>query len=590
MSPVGNGSPTLRPRRIGLRRQMLLMLPVATLALVAVSAISFLSFRGALAGMLEERRGEAARMARDLAIDLAQRGDAGLDAAHVPAQARGVALLDAAGHPLARFGEMPPENLLAPLAGSAVAAAVGVGPGEDGEVVSGFAAYGAGAARRVVRVDLAVPILVAQQRAATFLGWILLGLNVGLALVVILFLRTALEPYETMLERARAAGAGVEGEDEVAFLVGTFERALAALARPPERSAGESAASVESDEMAALERALGPNLESGLLLLDRTGALLAVNSVGAELLGVAGAAPGAPLAALLAGQPALAALLADAIAAGRGERRRECAIAAPGGERVVGLTLHPLRRDDGGVRGFLVLFADLTEVRRHEDEHRLTQSLERLGELAAGVAHELRNSLATLKGYLTLIERRPDEETIADYLGEIRRETDHLQRVLEDFLAFARPGSARLEDLDLASVVRRAAADPALAGAAIAVAAPVGEAARIRGDAQLLERALRNLLHNAVQAQRSAGALGPVEVRLVREGDGVEVVIEDRGAGVPAELRDRLFHPFASGRADGVGLGLALTHRIVDLHGGRVALEDRPGGGTRARVALPVAT
>ncbi|MGE5234704.1 MAG: sensor histidine kinase [Acidobacteriota bacterium] len=586
MSPVDNGPPTLRPRRFGLRRQMLLMLPVATLALVAVSAISFLSFRGALAGVLEERRGEAARLARDLAVDLAPRGDAGLDATHVPAQARGVALLDAAGHPLARFGEMPPENLLAPLAGGAVGAAVGVGPGAEGEVVSGFAAYGAGAARRVVRVDLAVPILIAQRRAATFLGWILLGLNVGLALVVILFLRTALEPYETMLERARAAGAGVEGEDEAAFLVGTFERALAALARPPERPAGESA---ESDELAALERALGPNLESGLLLLDRAGALLAVNSVGAELLGVGGAAPGTPLAALLAGQPALAALLADAIAAGRGERRRECAIAAPGGERVVGLTLHPLRRDDGGVRGFLVLFADLTEVRRHEDESRLSQSLERLGELAAGVAHELRNSLATLKGYLTLIERRPDEETIADYLGEIRRETDHLQRVLEDFLAFARPGSARLEDLDLLAVVRRAAADPALAGAAIAVAAQPGEAARIRGDAQLLERALRNLLHNAVQAQRSAGAAGPVEVRLVREGDGVEVVIEDRGAGVPAELRDRLFHPFASGRADGVGLGLALTHRIVDLHGGRVTLEDRPGGGTRARVALPAA-
>jgi signal transduction histidine kinase len=240
------------------------------------------------------------------------------------------------------------------------------------------------------------------------------------------------------------------------------------------------------------------------------------------------------------------------------------------------------------VRGWLVLFADLTEVQRRAGESRLAESLASLGEMAGGVAHELRNSLATLRGYLTLIERRPDEESIADYLAEIRREADHLERVLQDFLAFARPGTARLEEVDLADLARRAAADPSLAGVEVRVRPAVE--ARLRGDAQLLERALRNLVHNAAQAQAEAGAEGPVEIGIDRLDDGVELAVEDRGPGVSEEVRERLFHPFATGRRGGVGLGLALAHRIVTLHGGRIRLEDRPGGGTRALLFFPADT
>jgi signal transduction histidine kinase len=250
----------------------------------------------------------------------------------------------------------------------------------------------------------------------------------------------------------------------------------------------------------------------------------------------------------------------------------------------VGLTVHPLRRDDGEVRGLLVLFADLTEARRRAEEGRLAESLAQLGEMAGGVAHELRNGLATLRGYLTLIERRPDEDSIADFLSEIRGEADHLERVLQDFLSFARPGTARVQELSLVRLLQRAAADPALDGVAVRVA---GEDVVLRGDPQLLERAVRNLLHNAAQAEREAGRRGPVEVAVALEPEGVEIAIEDRGPGLPEEIRARLFHPFATGRRGGVGLGLALAHRIVVLHGGRIRLDDRPGGGTRALLSFP---
>jgi signal transduction histidine kinase len=266
-------------------------------------------------------------------------------------------------------------------------------------------------------------------------------------------------------------------------------------------------------------------------------------------------------------------------------------------------------------RGYLVLFVDLTEARRRSEQAHLAESLRQIGELAAGVAHELRNSLATLKGYLTLVERAGHGGgAVAEYVAEIRREADHLQRVLEDFLSFARPGTARLEEVDLYQVLARAAADPVLAGVPVRLAPRPPGALRLSGDPQLLERAFRNLLHNAAEATRAAAPGGvlaepdrspepgsvpgsrppagashepAVEVAAAAGPEGLEVTVADRGAGVPEALRERLFQPFASGRPGGAGLGLALARRILVLHGGGLALEDRPGGGTVARVTLP---
>lgn len=222
-------------------------------------------------------------------------------------------------------------------------------------------------------------------------------------------------------------------------------------------------------------------------------------------------------------------------------------------------------------------------------EKSLARTLTQLGELAAGVAHELRNSLATLRGYLTLIERDPQGGSLEESLGEIRRESDHLQRVLEDFLAFARPGSARLDDVDLLRLLHRAAADPAIVGVRFRIDAEPALAteAIVHGDAQLLERALRNLLHNAARAHSSESRVEPIDVELISRPQEIEVTISDRGPGLPAQSRERLFDPFVTEHPGGVGLGLSVARRIVVLHGGRVTLEDRPGGGARAVVALP---
>lgn len=568
--------------RLGLRRELLILLPVAALLLVFLSSFVVLGYRNAIDLLVEERREEATRLARHLA-DQVREAPSPPDAAELrrlAPQARAVTLVDAAGATLSHAGEPPTAGTLAPLGDEPPAAPVGVGPGAPHlhDAVAGFAPARRGERALLVRVDLPAGRLAAERRTLRVLTVLVLGVNGSLGLLLLVFVRAYLRPYETLLERVRGAGGDPPAgdSDEVEHLVETFNRALEGLHRAE-----------EGDDIAALQRTLAPSLESGFLLLDRAGVVLTLNEVGARLLGLGAPVQGRPFEAALAEHSELVAVLERTVRSGRGSQRLECTIRRDGNEVAIGLAVHPLRRDEGEIRAYFVLFTDLTEIQRRAREERLEENLAQLGELAAGVAHELRNSLATLRGYLTLIERRPQEETIDDYLGEMRRESEHLERVLEDFLAFARPGSARLERVDLAALTRRAAADPALDGLPVTIELEGEAPPPVRADPQLLERALRNLLHNAAAAEREARDDPRLVVRLAARGDEVELAVEDRGRGLPEAVRERLFQPFAAGRAGGVGLGLSLARRIVALHGGGLRLEPRPEGGTRAVIRLP---
>ncbi len=552
-----------RGKGIAPRREMLILLPAALLLLALLSTYALLSYRSAVVLLIEERQAEATRLARQLSGELASMRSLPTGEAlrrRLP-QANSVSILENAGAGTAATARSP-------------AAA---------DVIAGTARFRREEKVLAVQVELPGALLRSRQRGLKILTPLLLTVNGAVTLLVLLFLRRFLAPFDQLVEKARHAGQEIpESQDEVVFLVETFEKALAALARPADSS--------EIDELKALESTLARSLESGVLLLDARGVVLALNEIGASLLQVDAARTGDPVSAHLGRHPTLVALLERAVRRGEPVQREECAIESGAGERILGVTAHPLRRGDAALRGFLVIFADLTEVQKEIQERQLVDSLAQLGELTAGVAHELRNSLATLRGYLTLVERGRGTDSIDDYLGEIRRESDHLQRVLEDFLMFARPGSARPEEADLVGLVHRAAADPALGQTAVTVEAGDGDGApdlRVWGDSQLLERAVRNVLSNAVEAQRDAGRRRPVRARLEVRGAGVEIEIADRGGGLSPEARERLFDPFFSQRPGGVGMGLALTRRIVLLHAGRIAVEDRKGGGTRATLWIP---
>lgn len=560
---------------IGQRQEILILLPLALLLLAVVSTFALFAYRSTMTLLLESREAEARRMGRQLAAEL---GSGPLPDGDTLRQelptASAVTVLDAEGRVVVSTGA----RTVRTIAFSGLKTWIfGVdGTGEDR--VMATVPFRRRGESLVLQVDLPAPILRSRERGLRVLTPVVLVINGAITLWVLFYLRRFLAPIDRLVERARNAGQIPESQDEVVFLVETFERALEALARK------------DADELKALEGTLGQSFESGVLLCDPEGHVLALNDIGAALLGIGSVAVGAPLGEVLTGQSGLAGLLESAVRGGKTVQREECTVSTPDGDRTVGVTAHLLRRDDQSIRGFLVLFADLTRAKAELQEKNLVESLAQIGELSAGVAHELRNSLATQRGYLSLIEKNPRGSNVGEYLAEIRHESDHLQRVLEDFLSFARPGSVRAQEVDMAALVHRAAGDPSLGEAAVKVELEGGPGASelmVLGDPQLLERALRNLLGNAVEAQEEAGRVGAVLVRVRSEEGDVVLTVEDRGPGIAEEVREKLFDPFFSRRVGGVGMGLALTRRIVLLHSGRIELTNRESGGARATVWIP---
>jgi signal transduction histidine kinase len=233
------------------------------------------------------------------------------------------------------------------------------------------------------------------------------------------------------------------------------------------------------------------------------------------------------------------------------------------------------------------------QARVRELERQLFHSerLASVGRLAAGLAHEINNPLEGMTNYLSMLREDLEAGRAEDARELVPPLSEGLGRVagiLRQVLAFADPGRTPKSRLDLARVVGRTAefvrANPAYRGVRIGVALPA-EPLPVVGNEVTLGQLVLNLLVNACQAQPDHGE---VEVTARRAGDRAEVTVADRGRGLPPEVRERLFEPFVSTRGS-TGLGLAVCHGIAEDHRGRLAAEDRPGGGTVFRFELPLA-
>jgi signal transduction histidine kinase len=576
-------APTLG-RGPGLRREGPLVLAVALAIFVLLSSFTLLAFRQAAARASAERRAEAVSLLERLARDATTAGSRVDALSRVAPPGTALALFDRDGRLLDAWGHtetpsLPPGLELADLRGAVSLDGEGAElPRED--TVAAIAPVPVPGERRYLRVDLPAPALAAARRSLAWLTPAVIALSFAAAAVVLLYVRALARPYETLLARAREAGAELDERDELPALVETFDRALEALA----------ARGATAPALGDLQQALGAEHGGGFLLLDREGALLAATPAAAELLGVPPPATGVPVAVAFDRRPELVRLLESTVASGRALPRGSIRVEREAGATTLGVTAEPLRGEGNRPRGWLVVVADLTELERRAVQERLADGLAQLGELSAGVAHELRNSLASLSGWLTLARKEALPVPALECLEEATRETAALERVVGDFLAFARPGTRRAERVDLVALASRAAHDPALGEIDVALRLPAR--AEIEGDPGLLDRALRNLVANAARAEREAGRRGPVGLELsAAESSGLgpvwELAVEDRGPGLPPSVRERLFEPFVAGPRGGAGLGLALARRIAVLHGGEVELRDREGGGVRAVLRLP---
>ncbi len=234
-------------------------------------------------------------------------------------------------------------------------------------------------------------------------------------------------------------------------------------------------------------------------------------------------------------------------------------------------------------------------LREAEAQVRRSERLAALGQLTAGLAHELRNPLGTMKSSAELLGRQVarENEIAREMAGYIATEVDRTNSLITRFLDFARPQHLRLEKGDLAALLDRVIArfEREKSGAAASVSIYKNyspDIPEVAFDGELLERALLNLVTNAAQAS-APGSVVTVKTKMVETsaGAGVEIAVIDRGSGIDPKHLESIFNPFFTTKSEGVGLGLAIVSKIIDEHGGQIAVESTPGEGSVFRVYLP---
>ncbi|HVL70098.1 MAG TPA: ATP-binding protein [Vicinamibacterales bacterium] len=413
-------------------------------------------------------------------------------------------------------------------------------------------------------------------------GYLFLGLNaIVAALVGVLAFAVA-----KFLAAARSVGTERGVGAETAFMAAAMEQAVQRL-RSQERAMKQRAEASER-----LSQEIIASITSGLMVVGEDRAVRTLNPAGARMLGLAESPAEGEFRDLLRTVPPLAAVVDECLASGRPILRRTVQLSQPGGSVVhLGVTASPMRDADGQAHGVICLFTDLSAVVELEEQLRLKDSLARLGELTAGIAHEFRNGLATIHGYSRLLDLERLPADFRPYVEGIRDETEALRQVVTNFLIFAKPADLVLGPVALDAIAERAAdeirAEARARGGDVAVR---GEFGTVQGDEVLLRQAFSNLCRNALEASVEGG--GPPRIVIEGSVDAAQrlqqMTVTDSGPGVDANVTARMFRPFFTTKKTGTGLGLALVQKIIVTHNGRVAAANAPGGGARITVTLPL--
>jgi two-component system sensor histidine kinase PilS (NtrC family) len=373
----------------------------------------------------------------------------------------------------------------------------------------------------------------------------------------------------------------------VAFLSGS----LAERARRGEAQLEQ--ATEEIADLQAFNQFVFDNLVSGLACADAENLLLTFNRSAMLITGRDGALPiGEPAADALQLPPAFAASLSQDLARVRSKRTDYMFSQQDGGTIELGLSVAALPLPDGS-RGYLYTFQDVTDVKRFEQSARLQQRLAAVGEMAAGIAHEIRNPLASMSGSMQMLKQElpltPDQAQLMDI---VLKESERLNQTIKSFLAYARPQRFSLQQLDLRPIVQETAMllrnSTEVEDRHDIEVKQSDDAVTVQADEGQIRQIIWNLATNGLRAMPNGGTLCLSAVHEDTAAGRVAVLlVEDEGVGIAPEDVDSIFQPFRGSFGKGSGLGLAIVHRIVTDYGGSIDVRPRDTGGTMFRVGFP---
>ena len=412
-------------------------------------------------------------------------------------------------------------------------------------------------------------------------GYALLGLTAAVAVLVAVLTFAVLKFTAGARDARRRLREG--GAAEAALLSTAMQEAVARLQSQEQAVRARAAASER------LSTRIVESLSAGLLVVEESGRIEIFNRAARRMLEIDGDAAGGDYRDVLKDVPPLGGVITECLATRRPILRRSLSMMVGGKRCHFGVTVSSLSETEE--QGAICLFSDITNVVELEEQLRLKDTLARLGELTAGIAHEFRNGLATIHGYSRLLDPGALPAAYRPYVEGIRQETDALGQIVTNFLNFARPENISFQSVAVGRIAQRAADDLRRELPEGTTTEVEGDFGDIQGDEVLLRQMFANLVRNAAEACDTSGKRPQIVIRgAVDRSRGLcRLTVDDNGPGIAESDRDRVFQPFFTTRSRGTGLGLAVVQKIVVTHNGRVSVGRSTMGGASIEILFPVA-
>ncbi|MBI4654854.1 MAG: PAS domain S-box protein [Nitrospirae bacterium] len=371
------------------------------------------------------------------------------------------------------------------------------------------------------------------------------------------------------------------GKSEVGFVVDTFQELVWKLKeKEKELERLRSLAEDKARRIEAYSENILQSVPSGVVSLDNSMKIKSINQAAERILGIKAEDALDRDCDEIFNEP-LTEVIKKCETISRGEYQY---ITKDKRHIYLGVTTSQLRDVSGGAIGFILVFTDITDVKTMQAQMELRERLTQIGEMSAGIAHELRNPMSVIAGYARLLNKKIDEPDKAT-VNAILKEIGSLDRIISELLAFAKPTDINKSPVNINKMVEETVSAIVTDNRSINVIINADNTLNINADEVLLRQTLTNLFLNAVEAMPEGGT---IEVELSLHHHKAEIKIKDTGHGIPQNIIQKIFLPFYTTKEKGTGLGLALVQKIIISHGGGIKVESREAEGTVFTITLPV--